>query len=240
MKNKIICLVLSAVMLVGLAGANGAYAWFTLSSGGSLGGAGGKHSIATGNVGYVITGGFSQAFDGGTIVPEEELLASFDSELNAAEIAKVSSYPDCKMFLENTSAIDTQLRIKIVYGYGVDAEGNVVEAVFDNSETSPLTVEFADSEHWEYYNGYMYYGVYDEDKKSSDVIPAFDVTQDGATPEVIPLFNSIRYSGENTESSEISGKVLTVKVIFEARQSEFVDWEAVGEIKAAESSQVTE
>ena len=59
-------------------------------------------------------------------------------------------------------------------------------------------------------------------------------------PEVITLFKSIRYSGENTESSAISGKTLDVKIIFEARQSEFVDWETVGEIKATESDQVTE
>lgn len=235
MKNKIICLVLSAVLLVGLASANGAYAWFTLSSGGSLGGAGGKHSFATGNVGYVLTGNFSQAFSDSTIIPEDELLASFNAEQNAADIAKIASYPDCKMFLEATSSIDTQLRIKVVYGYGDNAE-----AVFDNSETSPLTVEFTDSALWSYNGGYFYYGTFKEESKSSGVIPAFDVTQEGATPAVIPLFNSIRYSGENTENSAISGKSLNVKVIFEARQSEYVDWETVGEIKATESDQVTE
>ncbi len=225
MKNKIICLVLSAVLLVGLACANGAYAWFTLSSGGSLGGAGGKHSFATGNVGYVLTGGFSADYDSSKIIPEDELLASFDAEENAADIAKISEYTECKMFLEATSSIDTQLRIKVVYGYGDEAE-----VAFDNSETSPLTVELTDPSLWSYNGGYLYYGAYDEEGKSSGVIPAFDVNEEGATPAVIPLFNSIRYSGENTENSMISGKTLNVKVIFEARQSEFVNWETVGTI----------
>jgi hypothetical protein len=230
MKNKIICLVLSVALLVGLAAANGAYAWFTLSSGGSLGGVGGKHSFATGNVGYILTGDFSSDFDGTKIVPEDELLASFDSEQNAVDIAKISEYPDCKMFVESTSSINTQLRIKVVYGYGDKAE-----VAFDNSETSPLTVELTNPTLWSYNGGYLYYGAFDEAKQSSAVIPAFDVTAEGATPTVIPLFNSIHYSGENTESSMISGKTLNVKVIFEARQSDFVDWTQVGTIYTSET-----
>ena len=230
MKNKIICLVLSVALLVGLAAANGAYAWFTLSSGGSLGGVGGKHSFATGNVGYILTGDFSSDFDGTEIVPEDELLASFDSEKNAVDIEKISEYPECKMFIESTSSIDTQLRIKVVYGYG-----DKTEVAFDNSETSPLTVEFTDPTLWSYNGGYLYYGAFDETKQSSAVIPAFDATVEGATPNVIPLFNSIRYSGENTENNMISGKTLNVKVIFEARQSEFVDWTKVGTIYTSET-----
>ncbi len=225
MKNKIICLVLSAVLLVGLAGANGAYAWFSLKAGGSLGGVGGQHILSAGNVGYLLCGNFSQAFADGTIVPEEELLSSFDAELNADDIAKITQYPDCKMFIESTSSVDTQLRIKIVYGYGSESE-----VVFDNSVDSPLTVDFTESAKWSYDGGYLYYGAYDAQTMSSEVIPAFDAAQQGATPAVIPLFDSIRYSGENTENSEISGKTLTVKVIFEARQSDFVDWQTVGTI----------
>lgn len=226
MKNKIICLVLSVVLLVGLAGANGAYAWFTLSSGGSLGGANGKHIFNTGNVGYMLTGSFSTDFDSSKIIPEDELLASFDAEADATDIEKISDHPECKMFIESTSSIDTQLRIKVVYGYGDEKE-----VAFDNSEASPLTVEFTDPTLWSYNGGYLYYGAFDETKQSSAVIPAFDATAEGATPNVIPLFNSIRYSGENTESSMISGKEnLKVKVIFEARQSDFVDWTKVGTI----------
>ncbi len=229
MKNKIICLILSAVLLVGLAGANGAYAWFALSSGGSLGGAGGKHSLSTGNVGYMLTGDFTADFDSSKIVPEDELLVSFDEEQNAADIAKVSEYPDCKMFIENTSSIDTQLRIKVVYGYGDEAE-----KVFDNSEASPLTVELTDPSLWSYNGGYIYYGAFDETAQSSEVIPAFEAAE-GATPAVIPLFDSIRYSGANTENDMISGKTLNVKVIFEARQSEYVDWTQVGTIYTNET-----
>lgn len=225
MKNKIICLVLSLVLVGGLMGANGAYAWFVLSSGGSSGGAGGVHNFSTGNVGIVVSGDFDKSYT--TIVPEDELLCAFDSsdENGAAALAKITAYPDCKMFLESTSSVDSQLRIKVEYGYG-DTQNNA----FDNSENSPLTVEFTDSSLWTYNGGYFYYGVFEEDTNSSSVISAFDAAAENAIPLLVPLFNSIRYSGENTDNSQIAGKTLTVKVTFEARQSEFVDWTAFGEI----------
>ncbi len=219
MKNKIICLVLSLVLIGGLLGANGAYAWFVSSSGGASGGAGGHHLLTTGNVGYMLTGGFTADFDSSKIVPEDELLAAFADEAILAE------YPDCKMFLESTSTVDTQLRVKVIYGYGDTAEN-----IYEGTETSPLTVDLTNKELWSYNGGYLYYGTYDESSKSSAVISAFDATAEGAEPQLIPLFDSIRYSGENTENSQISGKTLNVKVIFEARQSEFVDWEQIGTI----------
>ncbi len=231
MKNKIICLVLSLVLIGGLMGANGAYAWFVSSSGGSSGGAGGHHLLTTGNVGYKLTGDFTADFDSNIIVPEDELLAPFTEETS---IAKISAYPDCKLFLENTSSIDTQLRIKIEYGYGFTEEGKIKTEIYDHSKASesPLTVKLTNETLWSSDGGYLYYGTYNAETKSSAVIPAY-VAGDGETaaaPQLIPLFDSIRYSGENTESSQISGKTLNVKVIFEVRQSDFVSWETVGTI----------
>ena len=224
MKNKIICLVLSLVLVGGLMGANGAYAWFASKAGASSGGAGGEHNFSTGNVGIIVSGDFDKNYT--TIVPEDELLCTFNSEdeSGAAALGKITDYTNCKMFLESTSSVDSQLRIKVEYGYG-DTQNNA----FDNSENSPLTVEFTDSTLWTYNGGYFYYGEFDETKNSSSVISAFDPEMN-PTPLLIPLFDSIRYSGENTDNSQIAGKTLTVKVTFEARQSEFVDWTAFGEI----------
>ncbi len=229
MKNKIICLVLSLVLVGGLMGANGAYAWFVLSSGGSSGGAGGEHNFSTGNVGIIVSGDFDKDYE--TIVPEDELLCTFNSEdeSGAAALGKITDFTNCKMFLESTSTVDSQFRIKIEYEYGKDESGNDKIYYFDNSVTSPLTVKFTDSTLWTYYDGYFYYGEFDETTNSSSVISAFD-PEKNPTPLLIPLFDSIRYSGENTENTQIAGKKLTVKVILEARQSEFVDWTAFGEI----------
>lgn len=225
MKNKIICLVLSVVLVAGLFGANGAYAWFVTSAGGGSASSGGYHWLSTGNVGYILTGSFTADYDSSAIVPEDELLSAFDEETNADDIAKISEYSNCKMFLESTSSVDSQLRIKIVYGYG-----NNAETVFDfsNKDVSPLTVEFTDASLWSSEGEYIYYGTYDAEHNASAVIPAYDATADGAVPVLIPLFDSIRYSGENTQSTMISGKTLNVKIIFEARQSEYVDWTQVG------------
>lgn len=218
MKNKIICLVLSLVLIGGLVGANGAYAWFVTSSGGASGGAGAEHLFKTGNIGYTLYGDLYDSDETKKIIPEQELLV----ELSDGD--KLSD-ENCRMYLKSTSSVDSQLRIKILYDYGTESD-----KVYGGEQNSPLTVEFCDVSGWVYSNGYFYYGSYDAESDSSTVIPAYDATKEGTTPPVIALFDSIRYSGENTESGEISGKALDVKIIFEARQSEYVNWTDVGTI----------
>ncbi len=218
MKNKIICLVLSLVLLGSLVGANGAYAWFVSSSGGASGSAGAEHLFTTGNIGYTLFGDLYDSDDTNKIIPEQELLVAL------SDGDKLSD-ENCRMYLKSTSSVDSQLRIRILYDYGADSD-----KVYGGEQESPLTVEFCDASGWVYNNGYFYYGSYDANSDSSTVIPAYDATEEGATPAVIALFDSIRYSGENTESDEISGKTLNVKIIFEARQSEYVNWTDVGTI----------
>ncbi len=218
MKNKIICLVLSLVLIGSLVGANGAYAWFVTSSGGASGSAGAEHRFTTGNIGYTLFGDLYDSDETKKIIPEQELLVALSDGDKLAD-------ENCRMYLKSTSSVDSQLRIRILYDYGVDSD-----KVYGGEQDSPLTVEFCDASGWVYSNGYFYYGSYDADSDSSTVIPAYDVTEEGATPPVITLFDSIRYSGENTENNEISGKALDVKIIFEARQSEYVNWTDVGTI----------
>lgn len=218
MKNKIICLVLSLVLLGSLVGANGAYAWFVSSTGGASGSAGAEHLFTTGNIGYTLYGDLYDSDDNNKIIPEQELLVALSDDDKLSD-------ENCRMYLKSTSSVDSQLRIRILYDYGDKSD-----EVYDSAATSPLTVEFCNADGWVYNNGYFYYGSYVAESDSSTVIPAYDATADGATPPVIALFDSIRYSGENTESSAISGKTLDVKIIFEARQSEYVNWTDVGTI----------
>ena len=136
MKNKIICLVLSLVLVGGLLSTNGAFAWFVTSSGGSSGGAGGVHNFSTGNVGIIVSGDFDSYT---AIVPEDELLLAFDTstEDGAVAASKIAAYPDCKMFLENTSSVTTQLRIRIEYGYGENEKAEYLG--FEDGQTATTT-----------------------------------------------------------------------------------------------------
>ncbi len=221
MKNRIICLVLSLVLIVGLAGANGAYAWFFAGSGGGAG-AGGTHWLTTGNVGYTLVGDFKEFTSDDAdnpiipIVPEDRLLADLSEDKVLAD------YENCKMYLSNTSSVDSELRIKVTYGYGKN--GAIV--VYDGAETSPLTVEFTNSDLWSYDSANGYFVFVADIVNPNPVIPAHDAAAENAESFVIPMFNSIRYSGENTESDMISGESLTVTVTIELRQSQYVDWEA--------------
>lgn len=220
MKNKIICLVLSLVLLGSLVGANGAYAWFVSSSGGASGSAGAEHLFTTGNIGYTLVGDLYNSDENNKIIPEQDLLVALSDDDKLSD-------ENCRMYLKSTSSVDSQLRIRILYDYGDKSD-----EVYDGKTDSPLTVKFADCATWTFDNGYFYYGTYDSETSSSTVIPAYVIPEDGTVPEpeVITLFKSIRYSGENTESSAISGKTLDVKIIFEARQSEYVNWTDVGKI----------
>lgn len=220
MKNKIICLVLSLVLLGSLVGANGAYAWFVSSTGGASGSAGAEHLFTTGNIGYTLVGDLYNSDENNKIIPEQELLVALSDDDKLSD-------ENCRMYLKSTSSVDSQLRIRILYDYGDKSD-----EVYDGKTDSPLTVEFADGATWTFDNGYFYYDTYDSKTSSSTVIPAYVIPEDGTVPEpeVITLFKSIRYSGENTESSAISGKTLDVKIIFEARQSEYVNWTDVGKI----------
>lgn len=231
MKSRIICLVLSLAVVVGLFCADGAYAWFFVNTGGTGSGSG-VHQLASGNIGFTIYGGM-KSLDGEKIMAEVELLDELSQE-NAALINNES----CKMFLMNTSTIETQLRIRIEYTYGRDentqqATTQVYEVTENND--SPLAVSLTQPENWVYHDGYLYYklqGASDE-AYSADPIVNSDVLA-AVTPgnaQYIPLFNHIYYSGPNsTQLNKNENSTVRINVIFQARQSEFVDWETVGEI----------
>lgn len=232
MKSRVICLVLSLAFVAGLLFADSAYAWFTVSSGGTGSGSG-IHQLASGNIGFTIYGGMKSFSENEKIMAEVELLDNLSQE-NAALIDS----DDCKMFLVNTSTIDTQLRIRIEYTYGKDQlSGEGAAQVYEISaeNNSPLTVSLTQPNEWVYHDGYLYYklqgasdAAFTQDTIiNSDVLPA-------VTPEneqYIPLFNHIYYSGPNSDRiSENSGDTVSINIIFQARQSEFVDWQNVGTI----------
>lgn len=208
MKSKIICLVLSLVFLLGIFGVNGTFAWFIDYEG--IGeGVSSLHNFKSGNIDYVVSeGGLKTLSAGERIQPEKELLAA-------------------PMMLINRSSVDTQLRIKVYYTYfkadSSSASGYVKSD--DHSlvgETAPFVAEIG--EKWAY-------SLDEECFYYSDVIPAM---ADGGTPQTIPLFTSMRYSGENSILPTTAFKddnVFKITLVFQAKQANYVGWEDIGEIQ---------
>ena len=147
MKNKIICLVLSVVFLAGVFGFGGTYAWFTTY--GSGGADGVLHNFKTGNIGYTLVGSFdsklisSESGEKVLIQPEVELLAELANDY------KYTGMPDnLKMYLSNTSLVNTQLRFKVTYTYFDFETNQTMDCVYDGAEDSPFVVELAEG--WQF------------------------------------------------------------------------------------------
>lgn len=228
MKNKIICLVLSLVLVSGLLCANGTYAWFmTFSGAGSD--AQSLHNLSAGNIGYSLYGNFKSNTDE-RIEPKENLLA----DLSAEEIADLNLADGTRMCLTGTSLVDTQVRIKVLYTY-IDADGKKGDGydyVGTTDTGAPFVVELAkdsgNKTYWQY-NETDNYFYYCDSETSEDTVPG--VSDNNS--HVIPLFSAMYYSGEYTDiptSVFKDDNVFTVKIIFEAKQADYVTWEAIGEI----------
>lgn len=221
MKNKIICLVLSLVFIIGMFACGGTYAWF-FTYGDAAGGI--LHNFRSNNIGYTVIGSFvfgDEKYNSskGFIEPEMELLKPIDTEV----IADPGEY---RMYVLNTSTISTQLRVKVTYTY-FDENGNITDLVYDASETSPFVADTAEG--WVYSDGYLYYGAEGE---NAVVAPVTEGEE-----SYIPLFRSLKYSGPNSDFradwyNPEGGEYTTfsVNVTFEAKQEEFVTWEILGSV----------
>ena len=105
--------------------------------------------------------------------------------------------------LSNDSDIATELRIKITYDYGDDTE-----IPWDpTDDESPLRVTLDDDTAWTFDStyGYLYY----------------DSTV--AAGEDVDLFDELCYSGPNTENDAIAGESVTITLLYEARQSDYLN-----------------
>lgn len=232
MKNKIICLVLSLVFLAGVFGFGGTYAWFTTYGGGGSDGV--LHNFKTGNIGYTLVGSFNSELINQTegekvfIQPEDELLAGLAEEYQYTNMPE-----NLKMYISNTSLVNTQLRFKITYTYFDFENKKEKDFVYDGAENSPLFVGLADG--WQFVaqdsnatqsaegrvGGYFYYG------NENEYIPS--VTEG---TQYLPLFTSLRYSGENSDfpaNLYNENTDFKVTVTFEAKQADFVNWTTIGE-----------
>lgn len=213
MKSKIICLVLSLVFLLGIFGVNGTFAWFIDYEG--IGeGVSSLHNFKSGNIDYVVSeGGLKTLSAGERIQPEKELLAA-------------------PLTLINRSSVDTQLRIKVYYTYfKADSSSASGYVKSDNhslvGETAPFVADI-DENYWKYnlYDDCFYY-----ETAETSIISA--MTNEEA-PQTIPLFTSMRYSGENSILPTTAFKddnVFKITLVFQAKQANYVEWEDIGEIQ---------
>lgn len=206
MSKRIILLISSLAVIVGLMATSGSYAWFATS-------AGKKQKISVLTVSSVHSS-YLADLDAPyhTVVMPGDNLVSLDG--NPAMLQ-----------LENKSTTDMQLRISVEYtSY---KSGSADQVIYSDSDSDDITVEFAHGLWAKHVNTsgtcYFYYmgGAYSGDTLASvDNLPSI-------SPSVIniPAISSISY--KDNISSAYSGQPINVKVIFESKQADNITWSAI-------------
>lgn len=217
MKKRIVALVASLAVIAGLMASQGSYAWFVTAV---------KRAQ---NITIAVVGFDSAA-------------ASLDT-LEEDFYGKACIYPgqnlvlldgkEATLTMYNSSTIDTQVRVKIEYtSY---AGGTAKNTVYSGSESDDLAVEFANSSEWlPFDNGmdgccYYYVGPDYGSSTLKDLNNVYNVKPDVASLDII---NKVYYKSD-IDTGLYSGNEVTVNVIFEAKQADYVGWSTLGEYQVA-------
>ena len=157
--------------------------------------------FVTGEVKYVLTGSLEEY---NLIIPETPLIK------------------DQPYVLTNQSSIDSELRIKILYQFSEDEEiDENAWLLFDeksigDSPTNKLAGKLNSEGTFSYSNGFWYYS-----KDNNSTILAGDEVQ-------ITILEELYANGLACGNNECSKKNLYIKIVFQAKQKNYVTWEELG------------
>lgn len=218
MTKRIIALIASLAVVLGLMTSQSSYAWFVTAV---------KRAqrITIGVVSYDSSAAVSldtleeDFYGNACIYPGQNLVRLEGND------ASISMY--------NSSTVDSQIRVRIEYTSFAD--GAAKNIVYSGGEDDDLEVIFSNPEQWLPYDNeldgtcYYYVGPNYEKSALSDTNDVYTITPD--IPEV-EIIESIRYK-ETIDANLYSGNEVTVNVIFEAKQADYVGWSSLGEYQVA-------
>lgn len=218
MTKRIIALIASLAVILGLMTSQSSYAWFVTSV---------KRAqrITIGVVSYDSSAAVSldtleEDFYGNACIYPGQNLVMLEGD-------------DASISMYNSSTVDSQIRVRVEYTSF--SSGSAKNVIYSGSEDEDLEVIFSNPEQWLPYNngmdGTCYYYVGPDYNRSAltDVDDVYTITPDIADVEII---ESIRYK-ETIDANLYSGNEVTVNVIFEAKQADYVGWSSLGEYQVA-------
>lgn len=123
--------------------------------------------------------------------------------------------------LTNKSTIDTEIRMQLYYQFanGNSEIDNESWVAYDGELNQQIKANIGND--WVYYKGCWYYGKIDGDNVSGTVIKGSENTQ-------ITVLESLCVSGNNYGNKGELNKKLVIKIVFQAKQKEYVDWDELG------------
>ena len=219
MKKRVLTLIASLIVVAGLLASQGSNAWFVTAVKRAQNITIGAVSYSTGDAVSLDT--VEEDFYGRPrIYPGQNLIV-----VNGEESA---------LTMFNSSTIDTKIRVKIEYTSYKDGKAQTV--VYSGAEDEDLEVEFADNSQWKLFDngmdGACFYYVgngFEGDLTKADDAAA--ITPDIASVEMI---RSVKYK-DDIDASLYSGNEVTLNIIFEAKQADYVEWSAMGEYQVSDS-----
>ena len=219
MKKRFLTLIASLIVVAGLLASQGSNAWFVTAVKRAQNITIGAVSYSTGDAVSLDT--VEEDFYGRPrIYPGQNLIV-----VNGEESA---------LTMFNSSTIDTKIRVKIEYTSYKDGKAQTV--VYRGAEDEDLEVEFADSSQWQLFDNGMdgacfYYVGNDFEGNLTKADDAVAITPDIASVEMI---RSVKYK-DDIDASLYSGNEVTLNIIFEAKQADYVEWSAMGEYQVSDS-----
>lgn len=208
MSKRIILMIASLAVILGLMNCGSSYAWFVTA-------AKKQQTISVSVVSSTNTAYLTDldSDESNIIIMQKDNLVSLDGR-------------EAVLKIENKSTTDTQLRIAVEYTSCKDGKP---EQVRYSASDDDITVEFADKNWAKNINaGGDCYFYYVGDNYSGDEIDNLDsVASIGSDVSEIEAIKSIYYNED--VSDNYSGQKINVKVIFESKQADNVTWSTVDE-----------
>ena len=212
MNKRIVLLIVSLAVVIGLMASSGSYAWFTTT-------ARKNQSISISVISSVHSANLADIkAPYHTVIMPGDNLVSLDGK-------------SAMLQLENESTNEMQIRISIEYTSYHD--GTARQVIYSASEDDDISVTFA-PETWARNintNGTCYFYYMGSEYTGETISTINDVPSIAPTVNSIPAVSSIVYKENISEA--YSGKPVNVKVIFESKQADNITWSAIDSYDAS-------
>lgn len=125
---------------------------------------------------------------------------------------------DKQYVLTNKSTIDSEVRVKLYYQF---TSGEIEETwqEYSDSSTQEIKADFGNG--WVYYEECWYYGELTDNNVNCTVIK-------GTENIKINVLESLTVSGDNYGNADSKDKNLIIKIVFQAKQKDYVEWKEIG------------
>lgn len=121
--------------------------------------------------------------------------------------------------LTNQSSIATEIRVQLYYQFSSSEAVEENWSIYDESDTQKINATFGEG--WVYSNSCWYYGEIVENNVLCKTISPLENTE-------INVLESLSVSGNNYGNDSSLNENLIIKIVFQAKQKDYVEWNEIG------------